>query len=78
MVAEDRQQKQGFFDGVKNARAETKQALEEFRKQGNVPTFEEWFEASAEQWVLAFIKSYGVAEECRRRGLDKLLKIPSV
>jgi hypothetical protein len=28
--------------------------------------------------VFAFAKSFGVAEECERRGLDKLLKIPSV
>jgi len=78
VLNEDRQQKQEFLDGVQNARAETEQKLEEFRKQGNVPIFEEWFKDSAEQWVLPFIKSYGVAEECQRGGLDKLLKIPSV
>lgn len=26
----------------------------------------------------SFLKSFGVAEECERRGLDKLLKIPSL
>ena len=78
VLNEDRQQKQEFLHDVQNARAETEEKPQEFRKQGNVPTFEEWFKDSAEQWVLPFIKSYGVAEECQRRGLDKLMKIPSV
>jgi hypothetical protein len=79
VLNEDRHQKQEFLHGIRDARAETEQKLEEFRKQGNVPAFEEWFKDSAEQWgVLPFIKSYGVAEECQQRGLDKLLKIPSV
>jgi hypothetical protein len=51
------QQKQKFSDGIKDARAETEQKLEEFRKQEYVPTFEEWFRDSAEQWgVLPFVK----------------------
>jgi hypothetical protein len=32
----------------------------------------------AEEHLLAFVISFGVSEECKRRGLDKLLKIPSV
>jgi hypothetical protein len=47
-------------------------------KAGEIPSFEQFFVDGAEEHLLAFVISFGVSEECKRRGLDKLLKIPSV
>ena len=79
-IEEDRDHKRAFREGSMKARAETVIALQEFRKTNEVPSFEQFFEDGAEAHALAFVKTFGVAvaEECERRGLDKLLKIPSV
>jgi hypothetical protein len=78
VIGEDRDQKRAFLDSVKKSRADTAGVLEEYRKANAMPNFEQFFEAGVEGCVLAFIQSFGVAEECKRRGLDKLLRIPSI
>jgi hypothetical protein len=79
-IDEDDEHKRAFEEGIKKSQAETATILEEFRKTNEVPSFEQFFEDGAEAHALAFVKTFGVAvaEECERRGLDKLLKIPSV
>ncbi len=52
--------------------------LEEFRKANGIPSFEEYLEDGMEAQVLAFAESFGVAEDCKGRGLDKLSRIPSI
>ena len=77
-IGEDRDQKSAFLDSVNKSRAETAGGLEELRKKGEIPSFEQFFEDAAKEHVLAFIQSFGVSKECERRGLDKLLRIPSI
>jgi hypothetical protein len=78
-IHEDRKQKQTFMKRVKEARAQTTRALEEFKKKsGEIPSFDEFFIDGAEERLFDFIKSFDVAEECKRRGLDKMLRIPSM
>jgi hypothetical protein len=77
-IDEDDEHKRAFEEGIKKSQAETATILEEFRKAGEIPSFEQFLEEGAEAHALAFVKSFGVAEECERRGLDKLLKVPSV
>ncbi len=76
--SENREQKQAFLDGVRKSHVETAGGLEELREKNEIPTFEQYLESGAEEFALAFARSFGVAEECRRRGLSNLLKIPSV
>src|SRR5208282_5302211 len=78
VIREDWEQKRAFLDGVRKARAETARELEEFQEKNETPNFEQYFADGAEEFALAFAQSFGVAEECRRRGLNNLLKIPSV
>lgn len=77
-IGEDRDQKTAFLASVKKSRAEAAGEVEEFRKANHIPSFEQFFEDGAEAHVRAFIESFGIAEECKRRGLDKLLRIPSI
>jgi hypothetical protein len=44
----------------------------------NFRVLSDFFRDGAEEHLLPFIRSFGVAEKCERRGLDKLLRIPSV
>jgi hypothetical protein len=78
VIGEDREQKREFLEGVRKSRADTTNELEELRKLGAIPSFEQFFEDGAEKFVLDFIGSFDVAEECKRRGVDKLLRIPSI
>jgi hypothetical protein len=78
VVHEDKEQKSTFHDGVKKARAETETDLEDLRKRNEIPPFEEYFANGAEEFARAFARTFSVAHECERRGIDKLLKIPSV
>ncbi|HKM99876.1 MAG TPA: hypothetical protein VJX23_05125 [Candidatus Binataceae bacterium] len=78
VIGEDRGYKTGFLNTVRRANAGTAPELEEFRKSNGIPSFEEFFEDGIEAQVLAFVESFGVAEECKRRGLDKLSRIPSI
>jgi hypothetical protein len=78
VIGEDRAYKTGFLDTVRRAHAGTAAELEEFRKANGIPSFKEFFEDGMEAQVLAFVESFGVAEECKRRGLDKLSTIPSI
>jgi hypothetical protein len=79
-IGELEQNKRAFFDGIKACRAETEAIVEEFRRKDEIPSFEQFFQDEAESWAFAFAKSVNVciAEQCARRGLGKLLKIPSV
>lgn len=77
-IDEDDEHKRAFEEGIKKTQAETATVLEEFRKAGEIPSFEQFLEDGAEAHALAFIKSFEGAEECERRGLDQLLKMPSV
>ncbi len=77
-IGEDRDQKAAFLKSVKKSRAETACELEELRKRGEIPSFEEFFEDGSKEHVLVFIESFGVSKECERRGLDNLLRIPSI
>lgn len=70
--------KTGFVDTVRRANAGTAADLEEFRKANGIPSFEEFLEDGMEAQVLAFVESFGVAEECKRRGLNRLSRIPSI
>jgi hypothetical protein len=78
VIHEDREQKRTFVDRVKEVRAETTRALEDLKKIGEIPSFEKLFRDGAQEHLLPFVRSFGIAEECERRGLDKLLRIPSV
>lgn len=78
VIREDWEQKKAFLDGVKKSRGETAAGLEELRKRNEIPPFEQYLENGAEEFALAFAQSFGVAEDCKRRGLNNLLKIPSV
>jgi predicted nucleic acid-binding protein len=78
VIGEDWEQKRTFLDGVRKSRTDSAKELETFREANEIPNFEQYFEDGAEDFVLAFAQSYGVAEECERRGLNNLLKIPSV
>ena len=75
---ENREEKRRFLEGVKRAQAETAEAVKELREKNEIPNFEEYYDSSAEEYGLAFAESFGVAEECKRRGLNNLLKISSV
>jgi hypothetical protein len=77
-IHEDRAQKEPFRERVEKSRAQTTRALEEFRKSGEIPSFEQFFMDGAEERSFDFIRSFDVAEECKRRGLDKMLRIPSI
>lgn len=77
-IGEDHDQKTAFLASVKKSRAEAAGEVEEFRKANDIPSFEEFFEDGAEAHVRAFVESFDIAEECKRRGPDKLLRIPSV
>jgi hypothetical protein len=78
VIREDDEHKRAFLDGARKARAETTGELEALRRKNEIPSFEQYFENGAEDFALAFARSFGVAEECSRRGLGILLKIPSV
>jgi len=78
VIGEDREYKTEFRDTVRRVDAGTAPELEEFRKANGIPRFEEFFEDGMEAQVLAFVESFGLAEECKSRGLDKLSKIPSI
>jgi predicted nucleic acid-binding protein len=78
VLQEDSEQKLTFLEGVTRARAETAEGVKELREKNEIPSFEEYYEDSAEKVALAFAETFGVAEECKRRGLNNLLKIPSV
>src|SRR6266851_2322133 len=78
VVREDREQKKAFLDAVKKSRGDTAEGLEEIRKRNEIPPFERYFANSAQEFALALARSFGVAEGCERRGLNNLLKIPSV
>ncbi|HLK87424.1 MAG TPA: hypothetical protein VKT27_13035 [Candidatus Binataceae bacterium] len=78
VIQEDREQKRTFLGRVRKVRAEMRRALATLKKAGEIPTFEQFFEDGAEEHLRAFIRSFRVAEECERRGLDKLLRIPSI
>jgi hypothetical protein len=78
VIGEDRAYKTDFLDTVRRANAGTAADLEEFRKANGIPSFEEFFEDGMEAQVLAFVESFGVAEECKRRGLNRLSRIPSI
>ena len=75
---ENREEKRAFMEGVRRAQTETAKAVKELREKNEIPNFEEYYESGAEEYALAFAQSFGKAEECKRRGLNNLLKIPSV
>jgi hypothetical protein len=77
-IDEDEKFKRQFENGITESRTETAAQLEELRKTGEIQSFEQFLKNDAEAHALAFIKSFGVVEECEQRGLDKLLNIPSV
>ncbi len=78
LASEDQQQKTRFLGKVMRTRDEVAPQIEEFRKEGEVLTFGQYFEESAGDFALAFARSFGVSEQCERRGVENLLKIPSV
>jgi hypothetical protein len=41
-------------------------------------TFEEYFTAGAESWAEELARPHGLADACRTRGFDGLLKVPAV
>jgi hypothetical protein len=47
-------------------------------KAYDIPSFEQFFEDGMEAQVRAFVETFTVAEECERRGLDKLSRFPSI
>ena len=78
VIAEDREQKKVFLDGVKRSNAEIATELENFRKARGIPSFADFLADGMGAQVLTFVESFDVAEECKRRGLDKLSSIPSI
>jgi predicted nucleic acid-binding protein len=76
--SENREEKRRFLEGVRRAQAETAEAVRDLREKNEIPTFREYYEISAEEYALAFAQSFDVAEECKRRGLNNLLKISSI
>ena len=78
VIGEDREYKTDFLGTIRRVSTEGAAELEEFRKANGVPSFEEYLEDGMEAQVLAFAESFGVAEDCKRRGLDKLSRIPSI
>jgi len=78
VIAEDREQKRLFLDGVKRSNAEIATELENFRQVHGIPSFGDFLADGMGAQVRAFVESFDVAEECKRRGLDKLSNIPSI
>ena len=78
VLNEDWEQKDTFRERVEKSRAQTTRALEEFEESYEIPTFEQFFIDGAEERLFDFISSFHVAEECKLRGLDKMLLIPSI
>jgi predicted nucleic acid-binding protein len=78
VVHEDREQKSTFRNGVKKAYAETESDVEDLRNKHEIPPFEQYLANGAEEFARAFARSFGVGDQCEWRGIDKLLKIPSV
>jgi len=78
VLKENSEQKRAFVEGVRKSRADTDRELEALVEQDDVPSFEQYFEEGAEEFAFAFAQSFGVAEECKGRGLNNLLNIPSV
>jgi hypothetical protein len=78
LAREDRQQKTRFLAEVMGTRDEVAPKIEEFGRQGEILTFGQYFEESAGDFALAFARSFGVSEQCELRGVENLLKIPSV
>lgn len=74
LASEDQQQKTRFLGKVMRTRDEVAPQIEEFRKEGEVLTFGQYFEESAGDFALAFARSFGVSEQCERRGVENLLK----
>jgi hypothetical protein len=77
-IHEDQEQKETFRKRVEKSRAQTIQALDEFEKSSEIPSFEQFFIDGAEERLFDFIRSFDVAEECKLRGLNKMLLIPSI
>jgi hypothetical protein len=78
VISENREYKTRFLESVRRSDAGATAELDEFRRTNQIPSFEEFFADGLEAQVLAFVESFGVAEECKRRGLDKLSTIPSI
>ena len=78
VIAEDHEQKKAFHDGVKRSNAEIAEQLEDFKRANGIPSFTDFLSDGMEAQVRAFVESFNVAEDCKRRGLDKLANIPSV
>ena len=78
ILRENSEQKKAMLNGVRKSRAETKVEIEEFRKMGQIPTFEEWYNECWRDYLMAFLEDCGVTEQCRGRGLDNMMKIPSL
>lgn len=53
-------------------------SLKEFSEADGIPSFSEFLADGLEAQVRAFAESFDVAEECKRRGIDKLANIPSI
>jgi len=75
---ENREEKRRFLEGVRRAQAETAEGVKELREKNWIPNFEDYYESGAEEYAFDFAESFSVSEECKRRGLKNLLKIPSV
>jgi hypothetical protein len=78
-IVENEQFKHRFEEGIEKSRAETVTALKQFLEEGGeIPSFDQFLKEGSEAHARAFIKSFDGAKECERRGLDRLLKIPSI
>jgi len=78
VIDEDRDHKSGFLVMVKEAKAAIAAQLEGLEALGDIPTFQEFFEENAGEYVRAFVETFSSGEACKQRGLDGLMKIPSV
>jgi hypothetical protein len=78
ILRENSDQKRESLEMVRKSRSETKAEMEQLRKRGEIPAFEQWYEECSRDYLIAFIDGYGVTEQCNRRGLERLLRIPSL
>ena len=60
VIREDFEEKKEFLENVKKIRSETEAPLEELRKAGDIPTFQEWFADAAVANLTSFVESFDV------------------
>jgi hypothetical protein len=81
IVASVQGHKQSMYDMMAQSRERALKEIKErrwSRRNLRKLTFDEYFTAGAESWAQDLARPHGLADACRERGLDGLVKVPAV